>query len=86
MRAVVLDLRANGGGDLDTAMAVLGWLLGPEPVHISDVVCARRIRCWESLPHDGLAPAPGGGADRRRAPTPRARRWPTTSRPSASAG
>ena len=29
--AVVLDLRANGGGDLDTAMAVLGWLLGPGP-------------------------------------------------------
>jgi len=51
-RAVVLDLRANGGGDLDTAMAVLGWLLGPEPVHISDVVSLEGTRRWDSLPHD----------------------------------
>ena len=51
-RAVVLDLRANGGGDLDTAMAVLGWLLGPEPVHISDVVALEGTRRWESLPRD----------------------------------
>ena len=51
-RAIVLDLRANGGGDLDTAMAVLGWLLGPEPVHISDVVTLEGTRRWESLPRD----------------------------------
>ena len=50
--AVVLDLRANGGGDLDTAMAVLGWLLGPEPVHVSDVIYKDRSQRWDSLPHD----------------------------------
>ncbi len=49
---VVLDLRANGGGDLDTAMAVLGWLLGPEPVHVSDVVYKDDTRRWHSLPRD----------------------------------
>lgn len=49
-RAVVLDLRANGGGDLDTAMAVLGWLLGPEPVHVSDVVFKDSAQRWASLP------------------------------------
>jgi C-terminal processing protease CtpA/Prc len=55
-RAVVLDLRANGGGALDTAMAVLGWLLGPEPVHVSDVVYRdNRVR-WHSDPRPGLEP------------------------------
>ena len=52
----MLDLRANGGGDLDTAMAVLGWLLGPEPVHISDVVAQDGARRWHSDPRPGLAP------------------------------
>jgi len=51
-RAVVLDLRANGGGDLDTAMAVLGWLLGPEPVHVSDVIYKDGAQRWHSLPRD----------------------------------
>ena len=51
--AVVLDLRANGGGELDTAMAVLGWLLGPEPVHVSDVVARDGSQRWESLPRAG---------------------------------
>src|SRR5689334_5340225 len=55
-RAVVLDLRGNGGGDLDTAMAVLGWLLGPEPVHVSDVVYRDRTRRHHSDPRPGLAP------------------------------
>src|SRR5215211_5832784 len=54
--AVVVDLRANGGGDLDTAMAVLGWLLGPEPVHVSDVVSKDGMRRWHSDPRAGLAP------------------------------
>ena len=54
--AVLLDLRANGGGDLDTAMAVLGWLLGPEPVHVSDVVYKDDTRRWHSDPRPGLAP------------------------------
>ena len=54
--AVVLDLRANGGGDLDTAMAVLGWLLGPEPVHVSDVVSQDGTRRWHSDPRSGLSP------------------------------
>ena len=50
--AVVLDLRANGGGDVDTVMAVLGWLLGPEPVHVSDVIFKDSSQRWHSLPHD----------------------------------
>jgi len=54
--AVILDLRPNGGGDLDTAMAVLGWLLGPEPVHVSDVVAQDGTRRWHSDPHPGLGP------------------------------
>jgi C-terminal processing protease CtpA/Prc len=54
--AVVVDLRANGGGDLDTAMAVLGWLLGPEPVHVSDVVYKDASQRWHSDPRPGLAP------------------------------
>jgi C-terminal processing protease CtpA/Prc len=54
--AVVLDLRANGGGDLDTAMAVLGWLLGPDPVRISDVVSQQGSERWLSDPRPGLAP------------------------------
>jgi hypothetical protein len=54
--AVVLDLRANGGGDLDTAMAVLGWLLGPEPVHVSDVVYKDSSVRWYSDPRPGLVP------------------------------
>ena len=53
--AVVLDLRPNGGGDLDTAMAVLGWLLGPEPVHVSDVVATDGTQRWHSDPRPGLA-------------------------------
>ena len=48
--AVVLDLRATGGGDLDTAMAVLGWLVGPEPIHISDVVAQDGVQRWHSAP------------------------------------
>ena len=55
-QAVVLDLRGNGGGDLGTAMAVLGWLLGPEPVHISDVVSRDSVQRWESDPRPGLPP------------------------------
>ncbi len=52
----MLDLRANGGGDLDTAMAVLGWLLGPEPVHISDVIAQDGAQRWHSEPRGDLAP------------------------------
>jgi hypothetical protein len=42
---VVLDLRRNGGGDLDTVMLVLDWLLG-EPTHICDVDYRHRTRQW----------------------------------------
>jgi hypothetical protein len=35
---VVLDLRRNGGGDPDTVMLVLDWLLGGDATHISDVI------------------------------------------------
>lgn len=35
--AIALDLRANGGGDPATVAAIAGWLLGDDPVHLSDV-------------------------------------------------
>jgi C-terminal processing protease CtpA/Prc len=37
-------------------MAVLGWLLGPAPVHVSDVVSKDGMRRWHSDPRAGLAP------------------------------
>lgn len=45
-RAVVLDLRRNGGGDPGTVTLVLDWLLGTEPAHISDVTYRDRTRQW----------------------------------------
>jgi C-terminal processing protease CtpA/Prc len=44
-RALVLDLRRNGGGEPGTIALVLGWLLG-EPTHISDVIYRDRTRQW----------------------------------------
>lgn len=43
---LVLDLRANGGGDPGTVALVLDRLTGPTPIHISDVVCRARTRQW----------------------------------------
>jgi C-terminal processing protease CtpA/Prc len=45
-RGLVLDLRANGGGDPGTATLVLDWLLGGDPTHISDVIYRDRMRQW----------------------------------------
>jgi hypothetical protein len=45
-RAVVLDLRDNGGGDPATLALVLDWLLGPGPRHLSDVHYRDRVREW----------------------------------------
>jgi hypothetical protein len=45
-RAVVLDLRANGGGDPATLAAVAGWLLGDEAQRLSEVTYAGRRRQW----------------------------------------
>src|SRR4051794_9784215 len=45
-RAVVLDLRRNGGGDPGAMTLVLDWLLGGEPTHISDVIYRDRARQW----------------------------------------
>jgi hypothetical protein len=44
---VVLDLRANGGGDPGALTLALGWLLGGgAPVHVSDVLYRDRTRQW----------------------------------------
>jgi len=44
---IVLDLRANGGGDPATAAAIAGWLLGEDSVHLSDVYYGHgAIRQW----------------------------------------
>jgi hypothetical protein len=45
-RGVVLDLRRNGGGDPGSATLVIEWLLGGEPMHISDVIYRDRTRQW----------------------------------------
>jgi hypothetical protein len=45
-RGIVLDLRRNGGGDPGTATLVLDWLLGAEPIHVSDVIYKGRTRQW----------------------------------------
>lgn len=45
-RRIVLDLRANGGGDPATLAAIAGWLLGDEPQHLSDVGYRDRRRQW----------------------------------------
>ena len=43
---LVLDLRANGGGDPATVALVLDRLTGAGPIHISDVVYRERTRQW----------------------------------------
>ena len=56
--SLVLDLRANGGGDPGTVALVLDRLTGPDPIHISDVVYRERTRQWwtaggrQALPSD----------------------------------
>jgi C-terminal processing protease CtpA/Prc len=45
-RGLVLDLRANGGGDPATVALVLDRLTGPDPIHVSDVVYRARTRQW----------------------------------------
>jgi hypothetical protein len=58
-RAVVLDLRRNGGGDPGTVTLVLDWLLGGEPTHISDVIYRDRTRQWWTTGRLAkLAPSP----------------------------
>jgi hypothetical protein len=58
-RAVMLDLRRNGGGDPGTVTLVLDWLLGGEPTHISDVIYRDRTRQWWTTGRLAkLAPSP----------------------------
>jgi Peptidase family S41 len=45
-RRLVLDLRANGGGDPATVAHIAGRLLGDTAQHLSDVVYRDRIRQW----------------------------------------
>lgn len=45
-RKVVLDLRANGGGDPATVALLCGWVLGGEARHLSDVRYRDRVRQW----------------------------------------
>ncbi|GAB3855678.1 S41 family peptidase [Dactylosporangium cerinum] len=45
-RRLVLDLRANGGGDPATVALIAGWLLGDEAVQLSEVVDRERRRQW----------------------------------------
>jgi C-terminal processing protease CtpA/Prc len=57
-RGIVLDLRANGGGDMGTLVLVLDWLLGSDPVHVSDVVYMDRTRQWWTSGHAPQLEAP----------------------------
>jgi hypothetical protein len=43
---IVLDLRANGGGDPATVALIAGWLLGDVSVKLSDVVYRDSTRQW----------------------------------------
>jgi hypothetical protein len=45
-RRLILDLRANGGGDPGTVAAVAGWLLGDRATQLSEVVYRDRRRQW----------------------------------------
>ncbi|WP_327009984.1 S41 family peptidase [Dactylosporangium sp. NBC_01737] len=45
-RRIVLDLRANGGGDPATVALIAGWLLGDEAVQLSEVVDREWRRQW----------------------------------------
>jgi C-terminal processing protease CtpA/Prc len=45
-RRIVLDLRANGGGDPATVAAIAGRLLGDTAQHLADVVYHDRRRQW----------------------------------------
>jgi C-terminal processing protease CtpA/Prc len=56
--AVVIDLRANGGGDMGTVVLVLDWLLGPDPVHVSDVIYGDRTRQWGTTGRSAALQAP----------------------------
>lgn len=58
--AVVLDLRANGGGDPATLVLIVDWLIGEaSPRHLFDVVYRDRVRQWwtTGVP---LGPRPSG--------------------------
>ncbi|MEV8372153.1 S41 family peptidase [Kribbella sp. NPDC056861] len=43
---ILLDLRANGGGDPATVAHIAGWLLGDTPTQLSEVVYPDRRREW----------------------------------------
>jgi hypothetical protein len=43
---LVVDLRANGGGDPATLAAIAGRLLGDDARHLSDVLYRDRVRQW----------------------------------------
>jgi C-terminal processing protease CtpA/Prc len=45
-RAVVLDLRANGGGDPATVALLMSWWLGTKQRHYADVVSGAGVRTW----------------------------------------
>jgi hypothetical protein len=52
--AVILDLRANGGGDPGALALILDQLIGGPPRKISDVVHRDRVRQWWTPGHAGL--------------------------------
>ncbi len=58
-RGLVIDLRANGGGDPATVGLVLDWLLAPEPVHFADVVRRDRVRQWWTTGAPAVSAAAG---------------------------
>jgi hypothetical protein len=43
---LVLDLRANGGGDTATLAVIAGWLLGDTATHVADATFHDRVRQW----------------------------------------
>jgi hypothetical protein len=57
--AILLDLRANGGGSPETVAYIAGRLLGDRAVHLSDVTYRDHTRQWwtPDLPQGAAVPA-----------------------------
>jgi hypothetical protein len=57
---VVVDLRANGGGDPGSVALVVGWVACGPPRRVSDVVYRDRVRQWWTPGRPAAAAVPPG--------------------------
>ncbi|GAB7191905.1 hypothetical protein NUM3379_26130 [Kineococcus sp. NUM-3379] len=59
-RAVVLDLRGNGGGEPATVALVMSWFAGPRQRHYADVVSSAGVRQWWTTARPAERSLPAG--------------------------